>query len=116
RLTGQPPRQAAHELLTTGHDAQVRPAERHWAAKRLPLRYGDIRSIVAWAPQQPQADRVERNDDLGPRLVRDAYELIDLFQATEEVRVLKQHAGGLIVHRGSELFRLDRSAWRLDGL
>ena len=107
RLAGDPARHAAHELLAAGHDAQVRPAERHRAAQRLPFGHDDVGAVVAGPLEQAQADRIDRHDEQRPGVVGDLGQRFDVFQAAEEVRMLHEHAGRLVVDGRGQLVRRD---------
>ena len=97
RLARDPSGHAADELLATGHDAQVWAPVQHRRSQRLPLGHDDVGSQIPRPLQQSQADRVADRDQQCAAGVRRGSQRFHLFQATEEVRMLHQHAGRLLV-------------------
>ena len=111
-LTDQPAGQAADELLTASQDAQVRPAESQRIAQRLPFGHDDVGCVIARASEQAEADRIDRHDQERPRSMGDFGARPHVFQAAEEIGMLDDDAGRVIVDHGGESFRADRSARR----
>ena len=102
-LADQPAGHAADELLAAGHDAQVRPAEGHRVAQRLPFGHDDVGPVSPGRFEQPQADRIDRDDQQRPGLMGNFGRVLDLFQAAEEVGMLHEHAGRLGVDGRGQL-------------
>ena len=82
------------------------PPNGHRVAQRLPFGHDDVGPVVARPLQQAQADRIDRRRPTAPR-PRWAISAsrVHLFQAAEEVRMLHQHAGRLVVDRRCQLGR-----------
>ena len=59
--------------------------------------------VIARPLQQAQADRIERCDEQRAGVVGDLGERRDVFEAAEEVRLLHDDAGGLVVDGGRQV-------------
>ena len=60
----------ADVLLARGHEAEVRPAERHRHAQALALAGDDVGAHRAGGLEHAQRDRIARDDQQRPLLVR----------------------------------------------
>ncbi len=111
----KPARHAAHVPLTAGEEAQVRAAELQGAAQRLPLAHHDIRPQFPRRLQHPQGDGIGRHNQQCALFMGDLSRSLQTLQAAEEVRILKDHAGGVLVHLLRQDVQVRRSLARQVG-
>ena len=96
---------AAQVLLGGGEEAERRAAEVEAAAERLALADGDVHPALARRSQDAERDRVDRGDAERARLVGGGGERLEVLDPAEEVGVLDEDRGGLVVERRRELRR-----------
>ena len=103
RLADQSPRHLAHVFLPTGEEAKIRPAEIEGIAQRLPLAHHDVGPVFARRREQAQGDGISVDDQQRSRRVYRLGQLLQLAgfrQLAEEVWILNDHAGGVVVELG----------------
>ena len=102
-LAGDPARHPAQVLLGGGEEAERGAAEVEAVAERLALADGDVDAALAGRAQDAERDRVDRGDAERAGLVGSASERLEVLDRAEEVRVLDEERGGLVVERRGEL-------------
>ncbi len=105
RLAGDPPGHPAQVLLGRGEEAERRPAEVEPVAERLALADGDVDAALAGRAQDAERDRVDRGDAERAGVVGGRGERLEVLDRAEEVRVLDEDGGGLVVERRGQLAR-----------
>ncbi len=97
-------RHLPHVFLAADHDSQVRAAKAQMIAQRLAFGHRDIGAVVDRALEQADADRVEHHDRQRAAIVGGFDDPGHVLELAEEVRILKNHRGGLIGDRPDDRF------------
>jgi len=69
----------------------------------LSFGHDNVGPVVARPLQNPQADRIDRDDHERAELVSNCSRLFDIFQTAEEIRLLQQYACRLRIDGGRQL-------------
>ena len=93
------PGHAAQEGLLGGEEAEARAAEVEPVAERLALPHGDVDVEVAGRAQDAERDRVALDDDDRAGLLGGRHERLEVLDGAEEVRVLQEDRGDVVVER-----------------
>ncbi len=99
RLAGDAARHAADVLLGRAEESERRAAEVEAPAERLALPHRDVDPALAGRPEHAERHRVDRGDRQRAGVVRGRGERGEVLDAAEEVRVLDEDGGGLVVER-----------------
>ena len=86
-------------LLGRAEEAERRPAVVEPVAERLALADRDVGAALAGRPQNRERDRVAGDDDERAVLLRRRAERLDVLDRAQEVRLLQEDGGGLVVDR-----------------
>ena len=90
-------RKAAHELFTASHDSQVRPTVEKGGPEGLTFRNSNIDAQFARTLKNSQADRIKDVDHQGSLLMCQFYSSGNVFQAPEEIGMLNDNTGSLVI-------------------
>ena len=101
RLARDPAGHPAQVLLGGGEEAERRAAEVEPVAERLALADGDVDAALARRAQDAEGDRVDRGDAERAGLVRGRRQRLEVLDRAEEVRVLDEDGGDVLVDRSS---------------
>ncbi len=99
-LTDQAASHLVDILLAGGEKTQVRSAERKRDSQRLALASNNIRTHLAGCFKQAQGDRVGNHADQGALRVGCFDQCCEIIDAPEEIRVLDDDQGGVVVDQG----------------
>ena len=105
-LAGDPPGHAAQVLVGRGEEAERGAAEVEPVAERLALADGDVDAALAGRAQDAERDRVDRGDAERICLVGGSREGLEILDRAEEVRVLDEDCGDVLVDVVLELGRI----------
>ena len=89
-------------LLGRAEEAEGRSAVVQTVPERLTLAHGDVRPALARRLQDREGDRVAGDDHKCAVLLRRRRESLDVLHGSEEVRLLQEDGGGLVVDRVGE--------------
>ena len=101
-LAGDPAGHAADVLLGRAEEAERGAAVVEAVAERLALAHRDVGAALAGRAQDRERDRVAGDDDQRPVLLGRLAERLDVLDRAEEVRLLEEDGGGLVVDRIGE--------------
>ena len=104
-LARDPAGHPAQVLLGGREEAERRTAEVEAVAERLALADRDVDAALARRPEHAERDRVDGGDAERARLVGGARQRLEVLDRAEEVRVLDEDGGGLVVEGLGELRR-----------
>ncbi len=102
RLAGDPARHPPDLRLGRAEESERRTAVVEAVAERLALADGDVDAAVARSPEDPESDRVARRDQQRAGIVGDLGDRLEVLDCAEEVRVLDEDRGGLVVDGGGK--------------
>ena len=105
-LAGDPAGHPAQVLLGGGEEAERGAAEVEPVAELLALADGDVDAALAGRAQDAERDRVDRGDAEGAGLVRGRRQRLEVLDRAEEVRVLDEDRGDVLVDVLGELVRV----------
>ena len=99
RLACDPAGHAADVLLSRAEEAERGAAVVEAVAERLALAHGDVCTALARGPQDRESDRIAGDDHERTVLLRRRAERLDVLDGPEEVRLLQEDRGGLVIDR-----------------
>ncbi len=92
-----PPRHPANQVLPRGKEAQVGPAEADLVAEGLSFANDNVRAVIRRGLEDPQRDGIDAGHEEGACPVDQIGQSIYRLQAAEEVWMLDQDAGNLLI-------------------
>jgi len=102
-------RHLAEELVAAGENAEEGPTVLHRDAERLTFGDRDVGTILAGPAQNAQADRIERNDRESSDGMSQFRQLVGFLQTAEEIRMLENQTGRLVVESRFHFREVSRS-------
>ena len=115
RLAGDPARHPADLGLGRAEEAERRTAVVEAVAERLALADGDVDAAVAGRPEDAEGDRVAGGDQQRAGVVGDRGDRLEVLDRAEEVRVLDEDGGGLVVDGLGERVEIGEPVGERDG-